>query len=53
MLTGDFNKPPETNNGALSWYLRHYDEFYCQGDDWTDVPPNTQCEDAMASNQGC
>ena len=50
MLTGDFNKPPETNNGALSWYLRYYDEFYCQGDDWTDVPPNTQCEDAVASN---
>ena len=30
--------------------MRYYDEFYYQGDDWTDVPPNTQCEDAMASN---
>ena len=38
----DANKSPDNSTEALTWYLRYYDEFYCHGDHWTDIPPPTK-----------
>ena len=38
----DANKSPDKSTETLTWNLRYYDEFYCHGDHWTDIPPPTK-----------